>query len=97
MRQIVFAPEAQRDLHEAWEYIAADNVNAADKLAGQIHQALTLLAEMPGIGHSRRDISNPRYCSWTVRPYVIVYRYSSRTLTVVRILHGARDFRVALS
>jgi toxin ParE1/3/4 len=93
MRNIVFGPHAQRDLQEAWDYIATDNVLAADKLVDEVRRALQLLAEVPSIGHQRKDVVSSRYRCWTVRPYVIVYRFSSRTLTVIRVLHGKRDFR----
>jgi toxin ParE1/3/4 len=96
MREIIFAPLAQRDLQEAWEYIASDNVTAADKLVDHIHRAIEMLAGMPGMGHERRDSPSPRYRFWTVRPYVIAYRYSSKRLTIIRLLHGARNFRAEL-
>ena len=96
MRRIVFSPRAQRDLQEAWEHIAADNLTAADHLVDHIQRAVQLLGQMPGIGHARPDVSNARYRFWTVRPYVIAYRCTSRTVTIVRVLHGARDFREVL-
>lgn len=96
MRRLVFSARAQRDIWELWEYIAADNITAADKLCDKIKAAVELLGEMPGAGHTRPDVKDQRYRFWSVRPYVIVYRYTSRTLTVIRVLHGARDFRKLL-
>jgi toxin ParE1/3/4 len=93
MRELAFSAEAQRDLIEAWEYIAADNVSAADRLRDRIEQAAARLAEMPGIGHTRADVRSSRYRFWNVRPYVLAYRYTARTVTIVRVLHGARDFK----
>lgn len=93
MRIIVFGAQAKRDLQEAWDYIAADSVAAADHFAIQLDNALELLSKMPGVGHQRDDVQSRKYRCWTVRPYVIVYRFTSKTLTVVRLLHGARDFR----
>lgn len=48
---------------------------------------------MPGMGHLRADVKGRRYRFWTVRPYVIADRFDAATLTVVRVVHGARDFR----
>ena len=93
MRRIVFSAQARRDMWEIWEYIAEANIPAADRLADKIQELTRLLATMPGGGHVRLDVDDNRYRFWTVKPYVIAYRYTSRTLTVVRVLHGARDFR----
>ena len=93
MRAIVFQARARRDINATWDHIAADNVQAADRVADQIERAVRMLAELPGAGHIRHDVRDPRLRFWTVKRYVIAYRYTSRTLTVLRVLHGARDFR----
>jgi plasmid stabilization system protein ParE len=96
MRRAIVSPKAQEDLFEAWEFVAADKVSAADRLMGRIEDAIELLRRMPGAGHRRKDVRDPRYRCWPVRPYVIVYRYNDEALTVVRVLHGAMNFRKAL-
>jgi plasmid stabilization system protein ParE len=48
---------------------------------------------MPGMGHRRTDVRDQRYHFWRVRSYIIAYRYDANDLTIVRVLHGARDFR----
>ena len=48
---------------------------------------------MPGKGHVRADVKDPSYRFCSVRPYVIAYRYDDQTLTIVRVVHGARNFR----
>lgn len=92
MRRVVFGRQAERDIDEVWSRIAADNIDAAQRMIEHIEQAAGLLARMPGAGHERADVDDPRYRFWTVRPYVIAYRYTSRTVTIVRVIHGARDF-----
>ena len=49
----------QRDVQQAWEYIAADNVNAADKLSDQIQHALSLLGECRHRPHATRRSQPP--------------------------------------
>jgi plasmid stabilization system protein ParE len=34
-----FHPEAETDLDEIWEFIAAESVTAADRVIGDIHQS----------------------------------------------------------
>jgi antitoxin ParD1/3/4/toxin ParE1/3/4 len=54
MSGYAFHPDAFADLDEIWEYIAQDNVDAADRVLADIHSTLTLLAGSPQIGHRRR-------------------------------------------
>ena len=75
------------------DYIAADSVDAAERLDARMHREMQNLADMPGIGHTRRDVTNPRYRFWSVGNYVIAYRIEKGVLVVSRVVHGARDFR----
>jgi toxin ParE1/3/4 len=49
------------------------------------------LAEMPGLGHERRDVKNPKYRFWKVYSYLIAYVPNTKPLRVIRIVHGARN------
>jgi plasmid stabilization system protein ParE len=57
MTGYAFHPDAFADLDEIWEYIAQDNVDAADRVLADIHSTLTLLAGSPQIGHRRPDLT----------------------------------------
>jgi plasmid stabilization system protein ParE len=59
----------------------------------KIRQEIDELARMPGVGHHRADVKSPTYRFWSVYSYVIAYRFTSRTLTVVRVVHGAMNFK----
>jgi plasmid stabilization system protein ParE len=93
MLAIEFSPAARKDLVEIWQYIADEDIDAADRLVERIHDAVQKLAVLRNIGHRRADLPNPTYRAWTVTPYVIVHRTTSRDLVVVRVVHGRRDFR----
>src|ERR1041384_3703309 len=93
MRRVDFSPRARRELQNIWTYIAHRTLSAADRLVERIENDATRLAEMPGMGHRRNDVTQRRYRFWRVKPYMIVYRYNDSTLTVLRIIDGARDFR----
>jgi len=43
MSEFVFHPQACADLDDIWEYIAADNVDAADRVREEIYQAIQSL------------------------------------------------------
>ncbi|HEX8914645.1 MAG TPA: type II toxin-antitoxin system RelE/ParE family toxin [Humisphaera sp.] len=80
-------------LDEIWSHVARDNIPAADKLENDLHAAMRMLERMPGAGHRRADVRDERYRFWSVGPYVIAYRTERRSIVVVRVVHGARDFR----
>jgi toxin ParE1/3/4 len=84
---------ADTDIERIGDRISEDNPDAADRLDEQIHRAIQLLAEFPGMGHTRADVKDKRYLFWAVARYVIAYRVEQKELVVVRVLHGARDFR----
>ena len=97
MRRVQFTSAAQRDLTEIWEFIAKDNLDAADRVVAAIDDAMRPLAQHPWIVHARTGVSDSRYRFWRVYSYLIAYRASDTELTVVRIVHGARDIRNILN
>lgn len=96
MRKLLIQPQARLDLLEIWHYIARDNVTAADRVGERLDAEILELLAMPGKGHVRSDVHDPRYRFWRVYSYLIAYRYDDATLTIVRVVHGRRDFRQLL-
>jgi toxin ParE1/3/4 len=90
---MVVRPQARVDMLEIWHHIAPANLDAADRLFQDLHTAIRDLARMPGMGHMRSDVADPRMRFWTVKPYVIAYRYDGRRVIVERVVHGHRNFR----
>jgi plasmid stabilization system protein ParE len=43
----ILSPDADQDLNEIWDYIAADNVDAADRWIGRLFEAFKIPAEIP--------------------------------------------------
>jgi plasmid stabilization system protein ParE len=97
MAEFFYSPEARHDLLEIWEYIARDDLDAADRLEREIEAAITLLAEKPGLGHLRRDLTSKPVRFWRVHSYLIVYDPNSKPLQVARILSGYRDIAALLA
>jgi plasmid stabilization system protein ParE len=38
--RFILAPEATRDLDDIWEYIAEDNLEAADRFLGKLYEQI---------------------------------------------------------
>lgn len=96
MSGYVLSRLALQDLLEIWEYIAADNVDAADGVSSDLEQALNMLADNPLAGHLREDLVSQPLRFWLVHSYLIVYRPETKPLEVVRILSAYRDVRELL-
>jgi len=94
MTKFILHPEAYADLIEIWEYIAADNLDAADRVLAEIYDSVASLARSPRAGHSRPDLTSRPLRFQIVRDYVIAYGPDEKPLAVVAILHGRRNPRV---
>jgi toxin ParE1/3/4 len=95
MSDYAFHPEAFADLEEIWEYIAQDNIDAADRVLADIHSTLATLAASPRIGHRRPDLTERPLLFHVVRgEYLIAYAPNEAPLWVVAVVHGHRNPRV---
>ena len=83
-------PKAYEDLFEIWDFIAADNIAAADAWIDKLDEQLLLLASHPLMGRSRKELAKG-IRSFPIGRYVIFYLPETNGITVVRILHSARD------
>src|SRR2546423_748539 len=92
----LISKRADRDIDRIWEFIARDSVDAANRVDDEIREAIKTLATLPGMGHTRADVSDPRYRFWPVYSYVIAYRVEGNTVRVVRVIHGGRNIRQVL-
>jgi toxin ParE1/3/4 len=51
------SPQAEIDIALVWEFIADDNVRAADALLDRIEAAFDMLAQTPLAGRARNDLA----------------------------------------
>jgi antitoxin ParD1/3/4/toxin ParE1/3/4 len=96
MSRFVLSPEARQDLIDIWEYIAQDNIDAADRVVGEIRNAMTTLAQNPRIGHFRKDLADEALRFWRVFTYLVIYRPETKPIEIVRVLSAYRDIRKLL-
>ena len=57
MMGFVLHADAYSDLEEIWEHIAADSLEAADRVLEEIYEAIQSIAPPPYIGPSRPDLT----------------------------------------
>ena len=92
-----FHPEARLDLDEIWEFIRADNLDAADRMIAEVLSAIAALVPFPGQGHRRPDLTSRPLRFILVREYLIAYAPEEKPLWVVAVMHGRRSPRVMAS
>lgn len=85
--------QAKQDLAEIADSIAeARGLAPAEQVVRELQRGFRLLAEQPDVGHLREDITDdPGVRFWSVYSYMIVFVPTAKPLTVVSLLHGARD------
>lgn len=91
MIRITFTEHAVRDLEDIYEYIANDNVAAAEKHRMRLRRCWQALIQQPKMGR-RRDEIRSGYRSVTEGDYIILYQLTNdHELAIVRVVHGKRD------
>lgn len=91
MSRVLFAQSAQADLLEAWLFIAEENVDAADGVIDAIDKEAQILALQPLMGRARPELAH-EVRSWpTSTRYILFYVPAEDGITVMRVLHHARD------
>jgi antitoxin ParD1/3/4/toxin ParE1/3/4 len=91
VNQYILGADAVVDLESIWEYIAADSIDAADRWIAKLFDGFESIAAMPGIGHSRKDLTEFPILFWTVGAYLIIYRSNGQAVEIVAVTQGSRD------
>ena len=94
MSGFVLHPDALTDLTEIWEYIATDNLDAADRVLEEIRDAIRALVPFPQVGHIRSDLTSRPLRFHPIRNFLIAYAPDEQPLLVLAVLHGRRNPRV---
>jgi toxin ParE1/3/4 len=87
--KVLWTRLALADLDHAYEYVAADNPDAAEQLLDRIQTAAQILARHSAAGRSGR-ISGTRELIVVGTPFVIAYRIRGKTAELLAVIHGSR-------
>jgi toxin ParE1/3/4 len=90
--QVVFSPEAQKDLFDLYDYIAAhSSAERAIAYLGRIENFCLSLKTVPERG-TRKDEVRPglRIIGFEQR-LTIAFQVQSNRVTILRLLYGGRD------
>lgn len=95
MKKFELSRRAVKDLELISEYIANDNLDAADAVLDDFNRAFRQLAEMPLTGLTRVDLTSRNIRFWPVHSYLVIYQVSN-PVRIVRVIHGKRNVRAIL-
>jgi toxin ParE1/3/4 len=84
-----WGPQARHDLNELISYIAEESVQTAQLVADRIDKAVELMTLMPRAGRRGR-VAGTRELVVQRTAYLLVYRFQSSTIRILRVLRGAR-------
>lgn len=85
--------QSEDDMFDIWSYITEDNPAAADRLAHDLLARIRQACIFPNAGRAVPEIS-PQHRVLTQGSYLLVYHVDdvSHVVTLVRVLHAARDW-----
>lgn len=93
MKTFIVAPEAEDDLRNIWRYLLGEaGLAIANRIQGELVDAFEGLADFPGKGHKRPDLTTLDVLFFSVYQYIIAYRRTEQ-VEIVTVLHGKRDIK----
>ena len=96
MSRYILAPRAIEDIDAIYDYIASNNLDAAERFVDAVEQKCETLANFPNMGKSYENLA-PQLRGVLTGNYIIFYRPIENGIEVVRILSGYRDLEAMFS
>lgn len=87
---MIWTPEAQQDRADIWDYITADNPQAAVRMDALFSAAVAKLADHPKLGQPGK-ISGTRELI-PHENYRLIYEIDGETVWVLTLVHAARQW-----
>ncbi len=92
MSRYLLTQSAKDDLSEIRTYLIEQaGARVARHVLSEITAGFQLLAQTPGAGHVREDLTERPLKFWSVFSYLVVYDPAATPIRIARVLHAARD------
>ncbi len=92
MTQIIWSPQALRDIEAIRAYIAEDSPHVAELVVGRIVKAVERLEAFPKSGRKVPERNDPEIREVIEAPYRIVYRIRVGAVEVATVFRASRLF-----
>ncbi len=89
--RLEWSPLALEDRIRIFEFIAADNVQAAFRVDDAIESQTDRLKDFPASGRPGR-VAGTRELVVRAYPYTLIYGVNDATVLILRVLHHAMDW-----
>lgn len=83
--------KALKSLEQTYQFVAAEDVEAAVQLVLRIQAAVEQLERFPQLGRVGR-VEGTRELVIANTPFIVVYRVKGRTAEILRVLHSSRQY-----
>lgn len=90
MSRYLLSPAATADVEEIEAFLDEQAPHATEPVLKGLRDAMRKIAESPGIGHLRDDLTDEPLRFYPVWSYLVIYR-QTRSVEIVRVIHGARN------
>jgi plasmid stabilization system protein ParE len=91
--RVTWTATAREDLRRIAQYISADSPMYARSFASRVRRRVTQLADFPQSGRRVPEDRSNTYREVIVGKHRVIYRTAADAVTIVTVLHGARDLR----
>ena len=92
MEAFQLTEDAILDIDAIWLYLLErESLEMADQIVTEIFKGFYLLAEKPGIGHRRPDLTSRSVLFYRIFSHLVIYQPDSTPLKILGVLHGKRN------
>ena len=78
---------------QIWEYVARENIRAADKVLDRLEAVSEFLETFPQVGRRRDDIGPEVRSLLAAASYLVLYRIKESQVEIVRYVHGRQNLQ----
>ena len=90
MPQLIWSPQALRDVQRLYRFLACKNLESAKRAVTAIRQGVNVLSLQPGMGRPVEDMEN-EFRDWIIDfgdgGYVARYRIDGQQLIILAVRH----------
>ena len=94
MAEIEWSPTAESEFIEILEYITHESPQYALSFYDQVQENLANISEFPEIGRIVPELDEQNVRELIIGSYRLIYRNYTDKIQIIRLLHGARNFRL---
>jgi toxin ParE1/3/4 len=89
--EIIWSGPAMRELEAALDFIAVDNRDAADRLAGAVYKAVSRLQRFPASGRMVPELEDPHLREVIHEPFRVIYQQREDSVEILAVVRAEQE------